>query len=236
MSMSLRRTLFGLSLTLPLALGTGLAHAADPLLGAVIGATTGAVVGQAVGGRDGAVVGGMVGAATGAVVSTQRPRVVVGGAYAMGPMDPMTPLPAPARMTRVQYYDGGNIYYGPYAPPPRGPGQWRLMQDSWGNTFWQWEPAPVYLPPPVYSVPAYPPPPVYRGYYPPPSHAYQQTPRWYGNPPAQWADPHRRGDSVRAPIAPPPAYRPPSYQAPGHQPPGRNPSSPPPRYQPPPGR
>ena len=140
-------------------------------------------------------------------------------------------------MMQVDYY-GPDVFYGPYPPPPRGPGQWRLLQDAWGNTYWQWEPAVVIVPPPVYTVPAYPPhvyppPPVYG----PPAYrprAWDQTPRWHGNPPARWANPHRGEERVRAPV-PPPAYRPapPSYQPPAH----RAPSAPPPaRYQAPPGR
>ena len=235
MSTMPRRTLvdhsLALALALPLGLSAGQAQAADPVLGAVVGAGIGAVAGNAISGRDGArvgvVVGGAVGAASAMVVSTQRPQAAQAGAYAMAPMGQMNQMAPAPRMTRVDYYDGGNIYYGPWPPPPRGPGQWRLMRDGWGNEFWQWEPAPVYLPPPVYTVPVYPPPPVYQGYYPAPRGS-GHTPRWHGNAPAPWANPHRRGEAARSPTRPP-AYRPPP---PSYQPPVRTPAAPPPpRYQ-----
>lgn len=221
--------------SLALLLGISAAQAADPVVGAVIGAGTGAAIGQVVGGRDGAIIGGALGAVTGAAVSTHRPRMVVGSGYGYG----MAPMAPPPRMMQVQegYFYGPNIFFGPYPPPPRGPGQWRLMQDPYGTTYWLWEPAALYAPPPVYTVPVYPAPvypaPMYpprghyhsrpyqpRDYYSPPRH--QTPPRWSG-PPARYAEPVR---------TPPPAYRPPAGNPPAH----RAPSGPPPQYRPPPGR
>ena len=233
-------TLSGTIVGLALVLGSGAVQAADPVVGAVIGAGAGAAIGQVVGGRDGAMVGGALGAVTGAAVSTHRPRVIVGTGYAMAPMAPIAPLP---RMMPVQegYYDGPNIFFGPYPPPPRGPGQWRLMQDPYGTTYWLWEPAAL-VAPPVYTVPVYPAPiypaPVYpphrhyhsrpyppREYYSPAPPRFQpQPPRW-GGPPPRYAEP------VRAP-----SYRPPAANPPAHRFPPGNPSGPPPQYRPPPGR
>ena len=237
-------TLSGTIVGLAIVLGAGAAQAADPLVGAVIGAGAGAAIGQVVGGRDGAMIGGAIGAVTGATVSTHRPRVIVGTGQAMAPMAVIAPAP---RMMPVQegYYDGPDIFYGPYPPPPRGPGQWRLVQDSYGATYWVWEPAVLIAPPPVYTVPVYPTPiypaPVYpprrhhhsrpyqsREYYSPPPPRFQpQPPHWGGQPPRWGGPPSRHAEPVRAP-----AYRPPAASPPAH----RHPSGPPPQYRPPPGR
>lgn len=220
-------------ISLALVLGTGAAHAADPAVGAVIGAGTGAVIGQVVGGRDGAVIGGAIGAVTGAAVSTYRPRVVVGSGQGYG----MAPMAPPPRMMPVQegYFQGPDIFVGPYPPPPRGPGQWRLMQDPYGATYWLWEPAVLYAPPPVYTVPVYPAPVYPVPMYPPrdPYYARPYQPREYHHtaprhpPPARWGGPPARyAEPVRTP---PPAYRPPGGSPPAY----RAPSGPPPQYRPP---
>lgn len=226
--------------SLALVLGAGAAQAADPVVGAVVGAGAGAVIGQVVGGRDGAVIGGAIGAVTGAAVSTHRPRFIVGTGYAMAPM-----APAP-RMMPVQegYYEGPDVFFGPYPPPPRGPGQWRLTQDEYGRTFWLWEPAVVYVPPPVYSVPVYPAPiypapayPPHRDHYhsrpyPPRNNYYTPAPpRMQPPQPPRWGGPPRYTEPVRGP-----SYRPPAANPPAAPPAYRNPSGPPPQYRPPPGR
>lgn len=167
------------------------AKAADPVVGAVIGAGAGAIIGHAVGGRDGAVVGGALGAATGAAVSSRR------SAYYSS--HPAVVVPAPA-VTRV-HYSGPDRWVGPYPPPHRPGGTWRQYLDEWGATFWVWEPVVVYAPPPpVYPVPAYP---VYGTPMPP-----YQPPIWV--PPRHAAPVHR----------PPPIYHPaPVYRpAPGYRP------------------
>lgn len=74
------------------------AFAADPAVGALLGAGTGAIVGNSVGGRDGAIVGSMIGAVTGAAIASDQPRRREHVEY--------LPPPPPARI-----YQPAPVYY-----------------------------------------------------------------------------------------------------------------------------
>ncbi len=198
-----------------MALGTSpAAQAADPLVGAVIGAGAGAVVGQAIGGRNAALVGGAIGAVAGATVSSR------GAVYRSA--GPAVIVPGPV-VTRVHYSGEQEYWNGPHPPPYRHGGVWRPHRDAWGGVYWVWEPAVVYPVAPVYPAPAYPVygtpmPPYQPPIWVPPRHA----PPAYRHPPPVYrpAPPVYRPAPV---YGPPPVYRPapgyghagpPAYRAP----------------------
>lgn len=94
------------------------AHAGDPALGALFGATLGAAIGHNVNGRHGAVVGGVLGAMTGA-------SIAAGSGYYHDPYYGAPPVthyrPAPVYYVPRPYYRPAPVYYAPrpyYRPAP----------------------------------------------------------------------------------------------------------------------
>lgn len=144
----LRKSIFAATLLATGLTASGMAQAADPVGGAILGAGAGALLGHVLGGRDGALIGGALGAVAGATAaSAQRASH---RAYGYG--DPGYGYPPGVAQTlpSVVVSPGVAAYPGPVYP------------------------APVYSAP-AYPVPAYPPPvgygqpvPGYRGVAPAP--------------------------------------------------------------------
>ena len=82
------------------------AHAADPLLGALVGGGIGAAIGHDINGHHGAAAGGVIGAVIGSSIAASANGPYYGDPY-YAPAPGYYAPPAPA-------------YYGPtyYAPPP----------------------------------------------------------------------------------------------------------------------
>ena len=106
--------------------------AADPVLGALLGAGVGAAIGHNVSGRDGAWVGGALGAVAGAAIGSN-------GYYDRGYYGPSASYYAPAPVYSTSYYAPAPVYVAPPAVVYRAP-IYRAAYPGYGTVVYTYGP------------------------------------------------------------------------------------------------